>query len=329
MDDRNAQVGWTEAQWNRVREEVLREWQRARVAGSFLPIYGPLPPSTQVVPSELLNDDGSVDDTATIRLLELRTTFALSQQQVSDPDLSNAVLQFRRAAIGLARLEDVAIFSGQTAAAAWAAPLSPPPDPTSRRPSVPATLAASAGPARAKLPEFAVDGITATTGPWLIGPGGAQNTSPYGLVAATPHPPVTVSPMNGQELVKAIPGTITLLESVGYGAPFVCVLGRGPYIAAHDPTGALVLPADRIEPMLGRQLLRASALDVDANGKVDAAPRAVVLSLAGDPIDLVVAVSASPQFTQVDTKGKYSFRVFERFVLRIKDPAAIVRLDFA
>ena len=54
MDDRNAQVGWTEAQWNRVREEVLEAWQRVRVAGSFLPIYGPLPPSTTVVPSEVL-----------------------------------------------------------------------------------------------------------------------------------------------------------------------------------------------------------------------------------------------------------------------------------
>ena len=65
MDDRNAQVGWTEAQWNRVREEVLEAWQRVRVAGSFLPIYGPLPPSTQVVPSEVLKHDGSVDDRAT------------------------------------------------------------------------------------------------------------------------------------------------------------------------------------------------------------------------------------------------------------------------
>ena len=31
--DRNSQVGWTDGQWNRVREEILREWQRVRVAG--------------------------------------------------------------------------------------------------------------------------------------------------------------------------------------------------------------------------------------------------------------------------------------------------------
>ena len=82
MDDRNAQVGWTEAQWNRVREEVLQAWQRVRVAGSFLPIYGPLPPSTQVVPSEVLNADGSVDDRATADLVEIALPVTLSRQQI-------------------------------------------------------------------------------------------------------------------------------------------------------------------------------------------------------------------------------------------------------
>ena len=60
MDNRNAQVGWTEAQWNRVRQEVLRAWQSVRVAGSFLSVYGPLPESTQVVPSEVLNANPSL-----------------------------------------------------------------------------------------------------------------------------------------------------------------------------------------------------------------------------------------------------------------------------
>ena len=63
-----------EAQWNRVREEVLRAWQRVRVAGSFLPVYGPLPPSTQVVPSEIFKSDGTVDDQATAVLLEISLT---------------------------------------------------------------------------------------------------------------------------------------------------------------------------------------------------------------------------------------------------------------
>ena len=36
MIDRNAQLGWSEAQWNRVRQAVLEEWQRVRVAGNSL-----------------------------------------------------------------------------------------------------------------------------------------------------------------------------------------------------------------------------------------------------------------------------------------------------
>src|SRR5690348_13127263 len=112
MDDRNAQVGWTEAQWNRVREEVLQAWQRVRVAGSFLPIYGPLPRSTQVVPSEVLKDDGSVDDRATAALVEIDLSVRLSRQQIWEEDLSSALLQFRRRATQLGQIEDWFIFNG-------------------------------------------------------------------------------------------------------------------------------------------------------------------------------------------------------------------------
>jgi hypothetical protein len=112
MDDPNAQVGWTEGQWNRVREEVLQAWQRVRVAGSFLPIYGPLPPSTQVIPSEVLKPDGTVDDRATAVLLEIDLPVTLSRQQIREEDLSSALLQFRRRATQLGQLEDWFIFNG-------------------------------------------------------------------------------------------------------------------------------------------------------------------------------------------------------------------------
>jgi uncharacterized linocin/CFP29 family protein len=112
MDDRNAQVGWTEAQWNRVREEVLEAWQRVRVAGSFLPIYGSMPPGTTVVPSEVLKPDGSVDDRATADLLEIDLPVILSRQQILEEDLTSALLQFRRRATQLGQLEDWFIFNG-------------------------------------------------------------------------------------------------------------------------------------------------------------------------------------------------------------------------
>jgi hypothetical protein len=112
MDDRGDQVGWTEAQWNRVREEVLRAWQRVRVAGSFLSVDSSLPPSTQVVPSEVIKPDGTVDERGTAALLEISLPVTLTRQQVREEDLSSALLQFRRRASQVGQLEDWYIFNG-------------------------------------------------------------------------------------------------------------------------------------------------------------------------------------------------------------------------
>ena len=48
--------------------------------------------------------------------------------------------------------------------------------------------------------------------------------------------------------------------------------------------------------------------------------RGLLLSLAGDAVDLAIAAEATPEFRQVDAAGHYIFAVFERFALRIKDP---------
>ena len=56
--------------------------------------------------------------------------------------------------------------------------------------------------------------------------------------------------------------------------------------------------------------------------------RGLVLSLAGDPLDIAIVTEATTEFRQVDEKGSYIFAVFERFALRIKDSNAIVPLAF-
>ena len=37
------QVPWTDEQWGRVNQVIQEEAKRARVAATFLPLYGPLP----------------------------------------------------------------------------------------------------------------------------------------------------------------------------------------------------------------------------------------------------------------------------------------------
>lgn len=324
MDSTTSQLGWTEAQWNRVREEVLTEWQRVRVAGSFLPVYGPLPPSTQVVPSEAIKPGGDVDDADTSRILELYAPVKLSRQLVSEEDLAGAVLQFRRAATALALHEDNVLFNGQNETS------------DGKRPSIanmekfPAVYS--------KNPELNPTLDLALT--WAMAPSetrsGARaaylsipvNVGPLGLIggaSADVEIRYEDSELNGDVLVTAIAEAVTTLEGNGYGKPFVCVLGQAAYIAAHKPEErSLVLPSDRIEPLLGRQLLRAKAIDDGGSNTLG-----IVASLAGQAIDLAVAAEATPEFTHVGDSGEYWFRVFERMALRIKDNTAIVRLERA
>ena len=138
--------------------------------------------------------------------------------------------------------------------------------------------------------------------------------------------------------MQAIVDAINSLEDNGYVAPYVCVFGRNPFQAAFTPiNNSTVLPRDRIEPLIGRELLHASGIDILPhrsdlyNPKLDQEEwqsRGVLLSMADEPIDLALAAEATPEFRQVDLDGSYVFSVFERFALRIKDAQAIVPLMF-
>ena len=354
MDDRNAQVGWTEAQWNRVREEVLQAWQRVRVAGSFLPIYGPLPPSTQVVPSEVLNDDGSVDDEATASLLEIALPVRLSRQQIMEEDLSSALLQFRRRATQLGQIEDWFIFNGTYPSidltfdgrAAFKGEEAGLPD---YRPDL-AHLNASDSSQRARISgapksikglshDDQVEGMRQQNpgSLGLIGGSSVEQQQNAAKAAQAAQALQAPNPDNNKLMQAIIIDAINSLENKGYVAPYVCVFGRKPFQEAFTPiNNSTVLPRDRIEPLIGRELLHASGIDIPPyeSGrymdlkKEEWPKRGVLLSMANEPIDLAVAAEATLEFRQVDLGGKYVFSVFERFALRIKDAQAIVPLMF-
>src|SRR5262245_14039140 len=316
MDDRNAQVGWTEAQWNRVREEVLQAWQRVRVAGSFLPIYGPLPPSTQVVPSEVLNpDDGSVDDRATAALIEIDLSVKLSRQQIQEEDLSSALLQFRRRATQLGQLEDWFIFNGTY-------PSIKPLLPNAKARTEFVQEAKDGHPGyRPKLAHLDALDVSGTPMPidglnqelqlegmrqrnpgslgLIEGPrvrreeelaGAAEPAKVAARAAEEAREAAAKSPQDEQAkqtrkdaeqaerraqqawgkfpldndgLMLAIVDAINSLEDNGYVAPYVCVFGRKPFQEAFFPINrSTVLPRDRIEPLIGRELLHASGIDI-------------------------------------------------------------------
>ncbi|MGH2413199.1 MAG: hypothetical protein ACRDEA_05825, partial [Microcystaceae cyanobacterium] len=95
----------------------------------------------------------------------------------------------------------------------------------------------------------------------------------------------------------------------------------------------LIMPADRIKGLVGDRFYGTSTLPNDFDGsnssnKSSPVPQGLLVALDGNTMDLVMGMDATTAFMQVDGEGLYRFRVFERFALRLKDPKAVVRLEF-
>jgi hypothetical protein len=79
------------------------------------------------------------------------------------------------------------------------------------------------------------------------------------------------------------------------------------------------MPADRIRPLV--------TLGFYGTGTL-APSTGVLVSVGGNTMDLVAGVDPITEFLQLDPDGLYRFRIFERFIVRVKDRTGIVRLEF-
>ena len=107
MTTDNPQVPWTDEQWARVNQVIQEEAQRARVAASFLSLFGPLPADTDFVRSGDIPYEAplTIADTDTIKLSTLQVKVDLRGAQLADPEMTSVLALFRRAANVLARLD--------------------------------------------------------------------------------------------------------------------------------------------------------------------------------------------------------------------------------
>jgi uncharacterized linocin/CFP29 family protein len=343
----DSQVPWTDEQWARVNQVIQEEASRARVAATFLPLYGPLAAEADFVRADDISyrerqmtaplvvqarnqaelakreyakalqagnlDDAmaaqeqiasaqailerqriSINDKNTIKLATLQVKVHVRGAQMADPEMTSVLALFRRAANVLARLEDAVVFRGLTAN-----PAAPPEvTPTGGLTGLPQIWEILSG--------QRLNGLWTTTAPFPQ------------WIRVQPHP----IRQRGERLVRAVSSAIGRLESNGHFGPFAVVLGQGLFLIAQTPDwGSLVLPQDRIIPFLaGGSLLRSSTLD-EFNGF-----SGVVVALGGTPVDLVVATDVCPQFVQLTPEPVFLFRVYEKMVLRIKEPEAIIQL---
>jgi len=276
-----AELNWSDAQWQKVKDAVNDAFNKASVASAFLPMYGPLPGNAETVRNEQLRqDDTSTPPTirldgdypeVNLKLVNLTAKVELSSEQIADETLSNALLVFRRAASILAQEEDRIVFEGLRQR------------PQAEDSKFVANDRVEPLPGLADLPKRQLfSGLDRDGGKSI-----------------------------GQAVVSAIVDATQSLEDNFNPGPFACVLGSDLFTEVHDPSQSLVLPADRIAPLLkGGPLLRSTSM----NPKVG-----VVVSLAGNAVDLVVGTPPTVQFLQRTDKAKFLFRVYERFTLRIRD----------
>jgi len=301
MDDIQRQrVGWSEQQWSAIDAAVASEVTRVRVIDEIVPTATVGANDKTVTIDRIDPVTRTIDDESTIPLPELSVHFVLDKQQVQQPELTRALALARRAGSDFARVEDAVLLRGLSTAAGG----------TGYQPDgypLPQNSDIQRGQHRAQY-----DGLA----------GSARNDA-MNPILGVPHLVRKATGGNsdyGPLIVSAVAEAIVLLEAAGHMGPYHLLLGREAFIAALTPNApALVLPKDRIEPLLASPIRRAPSLQPD---------QGVLISVGGDPTDRVVAVEPTVRFIETTAQDRYRFRVYGVLALRRKEPEAVVRLWF-
>ena len=300
MDDVQRQkVGWGNEQWAAIDSAIAAEVTRVRVVDEVIPTTTVGANDKTVTVDRINPMTRTIEDETTIPLPEISVRFSLDRQQVQQPELTRALAMIRRTASDFARIEDAVLLRGLIPAA-----------PNGYQP----------------------DGIALPLGSDIQR---GQNRAQYDGLAGSSARNVARNPRTGQRhmvqvpqagvnfgpnIVGAVANAIVLLESAGHMGPYQLILGHAAFVAVLTPNPpALVLPKDRIEPLLASPIRRSPALEPNEG---------VLLSTGGDPNDRVVAVEPTIRFIETTQQDRYLFRIYGVLALRRKEPAAAVALEF-
>jgi uncharacterized linocin/CFP29 family protein len=308
---------WSQEIWNRIDQAVHAECQRTKIARKFLPLYGPVSSCELTMPSDIVLRDGqtlAVDEAATVPLIELQVEFTLTSQQVEcEAELMTAVTLATHAANLLAQAEDVVLFQGQSA------------------------IDGKGGP---QHPLFAQKIVRVRSGPAGDGLLKAADASPaIQVIRINALPPVDPNDVKeplrfGERTFGAVADAYSRLQSgaglqqAHYG-PYALVLHTEPYADTYAPLATtLIMPADRIKPLMTAGFYGTGTLPAKGATPSVRETTGILVSLGGNTMDLVVGMDAITAFLQEDTEGRWRFRVYERFALRLKDKTSVIRLEF-
>ena len=125
----------------------------------------------------------------------------------------------------------------------------------------------------------------------------------------------------GENTFTGVAAAYATLQDKRHYGPYALVMSANEFADAYAPLpSTLIMPADRIKPLTGAGFY----------GTGTVPPRTgLMTSTGGKSLDLAVSMHASTTFVRVADDETYLFRVYHRFVLRVKDPTAVVLLRFA
>jgi uncharacterized linocin/CFP29 family protein len=314
-------IPWGKEVWERIDHAVATEVKRTRICARFLPVR-PVPPRTTSVPTDSYSVAGgvySVDEGATLRLNEYYVPFELTPQQVAqeegdfrDLGHSTAVTLATKAANSLALAEDLICFQGQNAITSAQAFQS----------GLVQTLAGNK-PLDTGLLNFPVGANVPGAGPLTVPPVAAIT-----VVNVDPLAPAVPGVIYGSNTFNGVAQAYSQLQAAGQYGPYAIVLETIPYADTYAPLADLTVTADRIRPLVTAGYFGSGTLPPTPPAAQEAPYFGVLVSLGGNTMDLVVGAQPVTAFQQEDPTGNFRFRVLQRFALRVKDPTAIVILQF-
>lgn len=307
-------LDWSPDIWNHIDQAVHDEAKRTKIAAQFLPLY-PTEMDMMTVQSDAVNAQTvpllTVNEEAVTPLIEIWTEFALTKQQYEkEEQLMTAVTLAINAVNKLSRAEDLLLFQGSIGIE----------DDLFQSQTVNLRGASRDSKTGKISSRFHIVGLLPS--------------APSGQVI--PVEPTEVNSTDpgqnryGENTFGAVARGYSVLQRTHYGRDAL-VLPTNPFADTWAPLKTtLIMPADRIKGLVGDRFYGTSTLPNDFNysNRLFPVPQGLLVALDGNTMDLVMGMDATTAFMQVDGEGLYRFRVFERFALRLKDPKAVVRLEF-
>jgi uncharacterized linocin/CFP29 family protein len=315
---------WTREDLQKVDEAVCCEFERASIVSKFLPIYKPPSPSKQAVPAERIerpstSPNGDSDGAVPATMIESLRAIVGSGSQ--NPSGNGALSIDQERWVPLIEGSIPFVLSNEQYL-------------DEAKSGTAVTLAARAANALAQFMDLTVlQGPTALQGRGdiRVSPSQAreqiEQTGLLGAAQASNQVEQielleerTEDRMYGEHTFAAVSRAYARLQGRGFYGPYACVLHHTEFADTFAPLeDTLIMPADRIRPLMSAGFYGTGTLP---EGK------GLVVSVGGRALDLALAIPGLTAFSRIDEHGRYWFRVYARFTVRIKEPLALVLLDF-